>query len=102
MVLSLFVWGRGFCPVQAGRSPVQAGRSPAATRSSKKDVGLTSFWNGAQQSFRHRDSKCSSVLNMPAEADMRCSTRYTGKLALMTIQENVPLAPLTTLQVGGT
>jgi UDP-N-acetylmuramate dehydrogenase len=33
---------------------------------------------------------------------MRCSTRYTGKLALMTIQENVPLAPLTTLQVGGT
>ncbi len=32
---------------------------------------------------------------------MRCSTRYTGKLALMTIQENVPLAPLTTLQVGG-
>src|ERR1039457_1029903 len=94
MVLSLFVWGRGFCPVQAGRSP-------AATRSSKKDVGLTSFWNGAQQSIRHRDSKCSSVLNMPAEADMRCSTRYTGKLALMTIQENVPLAPLTTLQVGG-
>ena len=38
---------------------------------------------------------------MPAEADMRCSNRYTGKLALMTIEENVPLAPLTTLQVGG-
>ncbi len=32
---------------------------------------------------------------------MRCSNRYTGKLALMTIEENVPLAPLTTLQVGG-
>src|ERR1035437_7852083 len=41
-------------------------------------------------------SNGSSVPNMPAQTNMRCSIHIA-----MTIQENVPLAPLTTLQVGG-
>src|ERR1019366_4152850 len=103
MVLSLFVWGRGALPRPSGAQP----RFHTSRRRRKKDDGLYAWallYSDfvPKRLFRHRDSKCSSVLNMPAEADMRCSTRYTGKLALMTIQENVPLAPLTTLQVGGT